>query len=167
MYWKVCWNAVNSIGMYTSCMMWHVHCWNISRQAENTCTAIFYFCSVCFSRSRVEVTWLGSLTLQSLFFIPTDTRLSVRSVYAELYQCHIWNQFGPYQFKYSPRNKDGLGLTDGEVVERFWAYLRRFSRMTKEMRPSHRVDVLTDAALHYSRKSAQRLSSVNILCECL
>ena len=61
------------------------------------------------------------------------------------------------QFKYSPRNLDGFGLTDGEVVERLWAYLRRFARMTKEMRPSHRVDVLTDALLYYSRLSIQRL----------
>ena len=29
--------------------------------------------------------------------------------------------------------------------------------MTKEMRPSHRIDMLTDALWHYSRCSAQRL----------
>lgn len=67
------------------------------------------------------------------------------------------------QLKYSPRNKGGFGLTDGEVVERLWAYLRRFCKMTKEMRPSHCVDVLTAGLLHYSRRSAQRLSKV-ILC---
>lgn len=61
------------------------------------------------------------------------------------------------QFKYSPRNLEGFGLTDGEVVERLWSYLRRFARMTKEMRPSHRVAVLTDALLHYSRQSAKQL----------
>ena len=64
------------------------------------------------------------------------------------------------EFKYSPRNLDGFGLTDGEVVERLWAYLRRFARMTKEMRPSHRVDVLMDALLHYSRLSVQRLGKI-------
>ena len=64
------------------------------------------------------------------------------------------------QFKYSPRNKEGVGVTDGEVVERLWSYIRRFARMTKEMRPSHRVDVLTDALLHYSRKSSNRLGLV-------
>ena len=32
--------------------------------------------------------------------------------------------------------------------------------MTKEMRPSHRIDVLTDALWHYSRCSAQRLATV-------
>ena len=48
-------------------------------------------------------------------------------------------------------------MTDGEGVERLWSYLRRFARMTKEMRPSHRIDILCDALLHYARKSASRL----------
>ena len=61
------------------------------------------------------------------------------------------------QMKYNPRNKKGFGLTDGEVVERLWVYLRRFSKMTREMRPSHRIDILTDAALHYGRHSAKKL----------
>ena len=30
-------------------------------------------------------------------------------------------------------------------MERMWSYLRRFSRMTKEMRPAHRVEILTHA----------------------
>ncbi len=62
-----------------------------------------------------------------------------------------------WQFQYSPRHKDCFGLTDGEVVERLWAYLRKYAKATKEMRPSHRIDVLTDALLHYSKTSAQRL----------
>ncbi len=32
--------------------------------------------------------------------------------------------------------------------------------MTKEMRPSHRVDILTDALLHYARKSSRNLSKL-------
>ncbi len=66
------------------------------------------------------------------------------------------------KLKYSPRNLEGYGLTDGEVVERLWAYLRRFARMTKEMRPSHRVDVLTDALLYYSNQSVKRLRQSHI-----
>ena len=53
----------------------------------------------------------------------------------------------------SPRNKDGFALSDGETCERLWSFMRRFSRMTKEMRPSHRIDVLTDALLHFARLS--------------
>ena len=56
----------------------------------------------------------------------------------------------------SPRYKEGFALSDGEVCERLWSFMRRFSRMTKEMRPSHRV--LTDAALHFSRLTTFNLS---------
>ena len=55
------------------------------------------------------------------------------------------------QLQYSPRRVDGFGLTDGEQLERLWSYLRRFGKMTKEKRPSHRIDVLSDAILHYSQ----------------
>jgi len=48
------------------------------------------------------------------------------------------------QLSMSPRHKEGFGLTDGEVLERLWSFLRLFLKMTKEMRPSHRIDVLTD-----------------------
>ena len=47
-------------------------------------------------------------------------------------------------------------------MERLWAYLRRFARMTKEMRPSHRVDVLTDALLYYSNQSIKQLRQSHI-----
>ena len=42
-------------------------------------------------------------------------------------------------------------------MERMWSFLRRFSRMTKEMRPSHRVDVLTDAIVYYAQKSVSNI----------
>ena len=54
-----------------------------------------------------------------------------------------------FQLMYSPRAISGLGLTDGEATERLWAYLRKFSKCTKEMRPSHRIDVLSSALSHY------------------
>ncbi len=51
-----------------------------------------------------------------------------------------------------------MGLSDGEGMERLWSYLRRFGRMTKEMRPSHRIDVLVHALLHYASKKKDGLS---------
>ncbi|XP_046864674.1 uncharacterized protein LOC124459200 isoform X2 [Xenia sp. Carnegie-2017] len=57
------------------------------------------------------------------------------------------------QVKFSPRRLDGFGLTDGEAIERLWAYLRGFSAITKEMSASRRVDLLTDALLHLSRRN--------------
>ncbi|XP_019614185.1 PREDICTED: uncharacterized protein LOC109462131 [Branchiostoma belcheri] len=35
-----------------------------------------------------------------------------------------------------------------------WAYLRRFASTTKEMTASRRVDLLTDALLHYTRRKS-------------
>ena len=55
------------------------------------------------------------------------------------------------------RNIPGYALSDGEAVECLWSYLRRFSAMTKEMRPAHRVDVLSHALLHYSRYACDNI----------
>ena len=50
-----------------------------------------------------------------------------------------------------------FGLSDGERVECLWANLRKFSAMTKEMRPSHCIDILTDALLYYRRKTSGKI----------
>ena len=42
-------------------------------------------------------------------------------------------------------------------MERLWSYLRRFSRMTKEMRPSHRTDILTSALVYYGIQTKEKL----------
>ncbi|XP_072030630.1 uncharacterized protein [Amphiura filiformis] len=68
---------------------------------------------------------------------------------------HAYGHKMSCQVKYSTRWLPGLGLTDGEEMERIWAYLRRFSFITKEMTPSHRIDLLTDGLLHYKRKKIQ------------
>lgn len=62
-----------------------------------------------------------------------------------------------HQVLRNPRNISGYALSDGEVVERLWSYLRRFSAMTKEMRPAHRTDVLTHALLHYGRCASENI----------
>ena len=61
------------------------------------------------------------------------------------------------QILYSPQQCEGFGLSDGEVMERLWSYLRRFNRMTKEMRPAHRLDILSHALLYYGLKRKQSL----------
>ncbi len=58
----------------------------------------------------------------------------------------------PKQVQYSTRWLPGFGLTDGEEMERMWAFLRRFCFISKEMTPSHRIDLLTDGLLHYKRR---------------
>ena len=63
------------------------------------------------------------------------------------------------QLQYSPLRSHGAGLTDGEGTERLWSYLRRYSKMTKEMRPSHRIDVLSHALAHYGWKKKEKLGT--------
>ena len=69
------------------------------------------------------------------------------------------------QILFGPRRCEGIGLSDGETMERLWSYLRRFSRMTKEMRPSHRIDVLSSALVYYGMQTKEKLgvSSCRVL----
>ena len=69
------------------------------------------------------------------------------------------------QLLYSPLRCKGIGLSDGEVMERLWSYLRRFSRMSKEMRPSHRIDILTSALLYYGEQAKLRFCKYSINSE--
>ncbi|KAJ8344619.1 hypothetical protein SKAU_G00288120 [Synaphobranchus kaupii] len=67
----------------------------------------------------------------------------------------------PHEIKYSTWRLEGFGTTDGEGMERLWSYLRRFSRMTKETTPSHRLDLLTDGLLNYGRRKSTDIGVVN------
>lgn len=60
---------------------------------------------------------------------------------------------------YSPRRLTGFGLTDGEVMERMWSFLRGFGSITKEMTPSRRIDALSDCLLHYARLSRSKIGT--------
>ena len=48
-------------------------------------------------------------------------------------------------------------------MERLWSYLRRFARMTKEMRPAHRVDILSSALVYYGIQTKEKLGNNNKL----
>ena len=64
----------------------------------------------------------------------------------------------------SPLHCPGIGMSDEEVLERLWSFLRRFGKMTKEMHPAHRVDVITHALLHYGYKTKKVCLSITKLC---
>lgn len=55
-----------------------------------------------------------------------------------------------------------MGLSDGEGMERLWSYLRLFNKMTKEMTPEHRTDLLVDALLHHTNKVKVKLGRYTI-----
>ncbi|XP_033743002.1 uncharacterized protein LOC117329255 [Pecten maximus] len=65
---------------------------------------------------------------------------------------HCYGHKMACQLLYSPRRTAGLGLTDGEQMERLWSYLGKFSRITKEMTPENRIDLLVDGLIHYGQK---------------
>ena len=55
-----------------------------------------------------------------------------------------------------------MGLSDGDTMERLWSYLRRFARMTKEMRPAHCIDVLTSALTYYGIQTKEKLGETTM-----
>ena len=67
---------------------------------------------------------------------------------------------------FGPLRCEGIGLSDGETMERLWSYLRRFGRMTKEMRPAHRTDVLVHALLYYCMKTKAKLGVFLLVKSC-
>lgn len=70
------------------------------------------------------------------------------------------------QVKYHPRIKEGIGLTDGEALERIWSYLGRYVSNTKHMRPAHRLDILSLAIQNISNRMITNLGNFiyKLLC---
>lgn len=69
------------------------------------------------------------------------------------------------QIEFSPRRQNGYGLTDGEGIERLWSYLRGFSSLTKEMNAGRRIDILTDALMHYGARQIQQFGMLLLYFE--
>ena len=113
-------------------------------------------------REQTNKSFWNSLNWLCLYFVLMAIRWNARYLHEACCMSNLnLELFGFHcskQLSNSPRYKSGFGCTDGEVLERLWSYLRRFSRMTKEMRLAHRIDVLTDALLYYGRQAASNLS---------
>ncbi|XP_078490938.1 uncharacterized protein LOC144747066 [Ciona intestinalis] len=63
------------------------------------------------------------------------------------------------QLEFSPRRLKGFGLTEGETMERLWSFLRNFNKISKEMKPEHRTDLLTDALIYYGQRLKHKFGS--------
>jgi len=70
---------------------------------------------------------------------------------------HAYAHSAKCQIKYHPRNCSTIGLTDGESLERLWAYLGRFASTTKYMRSSHRLDIIELAIQNISNRMINNL----------
>ena len=99
------------------------------------------------------------------FIWPQSIMSGTALVYITIKMLHVYCTFVP-QLLFGPQRCEGIGLSDGETMERLWYFLRRFGRMTKEMRPSHRVDVLSSALEYYGWKTKNKLGKLwYIHCE--
>lgn len=105
---------------------------------------------------RTDILERVSLSLPSFHAYGHNTQCQV-CVVLLFYSANISKLF--IQVVYGPTRYSDIGLSDGEVMERLWSYLRRFSRMTKEMRPAHRIDVLTQALWYYGLKTKRKLGN--------
>ncbi|XP_074653580.1 uncharacterized protein LOC141907738 [Tubulanus polymorphus] len=70
---------------------------------------------------------------------------------------HCYGHQANCQTNLSPRRLENFGLTDGETMERFWSYIRRFALITKEQTPNRRLELLTLAAQHYTWKKMNKI----------
>ena len=57
----------------------------------------------------------------------------------------------------NPRKMSGFGLTDGEQMQRLWAYLPLFSKIPKEQTPVHRKQLLTMALFYYAERKSNAM----------
>ena len=67
------------------------------------------------------------------------------------------------QMKFSPLRSVGIachGLSDGETMERLWSY---FSKMTMEMQPAHRTDMLVHALVYYGITAKTKLGILELV----
>lgn len=52
---------------------------------------------------------------------------------------------------------EGIGLVDGELMERLWSYLRSFNKITKEMTAENRILLLSEALLYFGRRKMLKI----------
>ncbi|KAI9484791.1 hypothetical protein BDB00DRAFT_110991 [Zychaea mexicana] len=72
----------------------------------------------------------------------TKIAVSVFHAYAHSIKCQV---------DYNPRYVKGLGLTDGEGMERLWSYLGQFVSITRPMSAKNRVLTLCHAISHFKQ----------------
>lgn len=71
-------------------------------------------------------------------------------IYAHVMNCQLQNH---------PFLKMGFGLTDGEGTERCWWKFKWFKKLTKMMKPEHRIDLLTERAIYINERLQQNIGS--------
>lgn len=107
------------------------------------------------THTQIISSWAQQFNSQSVEFVHTHKKQVV--TLQEYYPLSTLITWLNLQVVYGPLQCEGIGLSDGEGMERMWSYLRNFGKMTKEMRPSHRVDILVHALAYYGQKKKKNL----------
>ncbi|KAI8142642.1 hypothetical protein BJV82DRAFT_516081, partial [Fennellomyces sp. T-0311] len=66
------------------------------------------------------------------------------------------------QVKYHPWYIEGMGLTDGEGLERLWSYLGGFVAITRQMSAKRRLSTLINGLTYYKHDRIYGLRKYNI-----
>ncbi|KAI7846629.1 hypothetical protein BDC45DRAFT_453336, partial [Circinella umbellata] len=78
----------------------------------------------------------------------TKFAVSVFHAYAHSMQCQV---------QYNPRYMKGLGLTDGEGMERLWSYLSHYVTMSRQMSAKNRILTLCHTITHFKKMRIEDL----------
>ena len=82
--------------------------------------------------------------LTRILGLPDRLRLRVPTFKARVPKAHIVAHGVACQSKYAFNWTQGVGRTDGEGIERLWAWLNKAAPSTKEMTPAGRWETLDD-----------------------
>ncbi|XP_053401436.1 uncharacterized protein LOC123527517 [Mercenaria mercenaria] len=129
------------------------------KHGERLCYSIFLLQKLmeeCGSDDKICIMYDIACSLKRHLLIHGRTDI-IQQVEFAIPVFHAYGHKMECQVLYSPRRVNGLGLTDGECMERLWSYLGKFSKITKEMTPENRIDLLVDCLLHYGRRIRNKL----------
>lgn len=78
------------------------------------------------------------------FNVTVDRAVGKMHLYGHKAYCHA---------KFNPVRKEFFRLADGENAERLWSFLKLFAKISREMTPAGRRDVLVNACLHLNQRA--------------
>ncbi len=76
--------------------------------------------------------------------LPSITQTNFPPTILGIGKFHLPAHIPSCRFKYSFNWLPGVGMTDGEALERIWSFLNALAKRAKEMTSGHRHDFLND-----------------------
>ena len=111
----------------------------------------------------IEITYMHMLALDITQAHPENYQHLLDGCNVSVPIFHSYAHESTCQYAYNPRNKEGMGFTDGENIEWLWSYFGRFSKMSKEMSAANQTDLLSNALYHYCTLKESKVG----VCSCV